>query len=45
MKLTSDKIYETMLTLFPSQNDFSQSDYAEELNELHEFGIDGEHSI
>lgn len=40
MKLTSDKIYATMLTLFPSQNDFSQSDYEEELNELNEFGID-----
>ena len=31
-----------MLTLFPSQNDFSQSDYKEELDELLDFGIDTE---
>ncbi len=40
MKLTANKVYSTMLTLFPSQNDFSQSDYEEELNELFDFGVD-----
>jgi hypothetical protein len=40
MKLTTDKVYSTMLTLFPSQNDFSQSDYEEELKELLDFGVD-----
>lgn len=40
MKLTADKVYSTMLTLFPSQNDFSKSDYQEELKELLDFGVD-----
>lgn len=29
-----------MLKLFPAQNDFSQSDYEEELKELLDFGVD-----
>lgn len=40
MKLTTDKVYSTMLMLFPSQNDFSKSDYEEELKELLNFGVD-----
>jgi hypothetical protein len=40
MKLTAEKVYSTMLTLFPPQNDFSQSGYEEEFKELLDFGID-----
>lgn len=40
MKLTADKVYSTMLMLFPSQNDFLKSDYEAELKELLDFGVD-----
>lgn len=42
LELTPDKIYETMRTLFPTQNDFASSDYKEELKELLDFGINTE---
>jgi len=37
--LTSENVYEVLCQTLPKRNDFSASDYLEELRELLEFGI------
>lgn len=38
-EITSNEVYQILKENFPSQNDFSKSDYEEELEELLIFGI------
>lgn len=38
-ELTTEDVYEVLSQILPRQNDFAISDYSEELQELHFFGI------
>lgn len=37
--LTKEEVYSALRETFPKQNDFSETDYSEELRELFDFGI------
>ncbi len=40
--LVEDTVYRVLTEMFPKRNDFAESDYSEELAELHHFGIKSE---